>query len=67
MLEANGLVDIRVGARGGAFVTAPSSRMVGEGIADLMSLSTLSAGEVTEARMRLRARDRAARVRARHR
>jgi GntR family transcriptional repressor for pyruvate dehydrogenase complex len=51
VLEANGLVDIRVGARGGAFVTAPSSRMVGEGIADLMSLSSLSAFEVTEARM----------------
>jgi GntR family transcriptional repressor for pyruvate dehydrogenase complex len=51
VLEANGLVDIRVGARGGAFVTAPSSRMVGEGIADLISLSSLSAMEVTEARM----------------
>jgi GntR family transcriptional regulator, transcriptional repressor for pyruvate dehydrogenase complex len=51
VLEANGLVDIRVGARGGAFVTAPSSRMVGEGIADLISLSSLSAVEVTETRM----------------
>jgi GntR family transcriptional repressor for pyruvate dehydrogenase complex len=51
VLEANGLVDIRVGARGGAFVTAPSSRMVGEGIADLISLSSLSALEVTEARI----------------
>jgi GntR family transcriptional repressor for pyruvate dehydrogenase complex len=47
VLEANGLVDIRVGARGGAFVTAPTS----EGIADLISLSSLSALEVTEARM----------------
>src|ERR671915_2384367 len=51
VLEANGLVDIRVGARGGAFVTTPSSRMVGEGIADLISLSSLSAVEVTEARI----------------
>jgi GntR family transcriptional repressor for pyruvate dehydrogenase complex len=51
VLEANGLVDIRVGARGGAFVTAPTSRMVGEGITDLISLSSLSALEVTEARM----------------
>jgi DNA-binding FadR family transcriptional regulator len=51
VLEANGLVDIRVGARGGAFVTAPSSRLVGEGIADLITLATLTAVEVTEARM----------------
>ena len=50
VLEANGLVEIRVGARGGAFVTAPSSRLVGEGIADLISLATLTAGEVTESR-----------------
>lgn len=51
VLEANGLVEIRVGARGGTFVTAPSSRLVGEGIADLISLATLSAVEVTESRM----------------
>jgi DNA-binding FadR family transcriptional regulator len=51
VLEANGLVDIRVGARGGAFVTAPSSRMVGDALADLISLSSLSALEVTEAHM----------------
>jgi GntR family transcriptional repressor for pyruvate dehydrogenase complex len=51
VLEANGLVEIRVGARGGAFVTAPSSRLVGEGITDLITLSTLSAVEVTETRM----------------
>lgn len=51
VLEANGLVEIRVGARGGAFVTAPSSRLVGEGIADLITLASLTAVEVTEARL----------------
>jgi GntR family transcriptional repressor for pyruvate dehydrogenase complex len=51
VLEANGLVEIRVGARRGAFVTAPSSRLVGEGIADLITLSAMSAVEVTETRI----------------
>jgi GntR family transcriptional repressor for pyruvate dehydrogenase complex len=50
VLEASGLVEIRVGARGGAFVTAPSSKRVGEGIADLITLSSLTAVEVTETR-----------------
>ncbi|WP_411085143.1 FadR/GntR family transcriptional regulator [Streptomyces sp. 061-3] len=51
ILEASGLVEIRVGARGGAFVTTPNSRRVGEGLADLLSLSPLTAYEVTEARL----------------
>ncbi|WP_255950681.1 FadR/GntR family transcriptional regulator [Streptomyces odontomachi] len=51
ILEASGLVEIRVGARGGAFVTTPDSRRVGEGLATLLSLSPLTAAEVTEARL----------------
>ncbi|MBO0784453.1 MAG: FadR family transcriptional regulator [Actinobacteria bacterium] len=51
MLESSGLVEIRVGARGGAFMTAPSSDRVGEGLADLLSLSVVSAADVTEVRL----------------
>jgi DNA-binding FadR family transcriptional regulator len=50
VLEANGLILIRVGARGGAFVSAPTSERVGAGIANLMTLSAITPTEVTEAR-----------------
>jgi DNA-binding FadR family transcriptional regulator len=50
VLEAAGLIEIRVGARGGAFVTAPSSDRLGAELADLISLSPLTGLEVTEAR-----------------
>ena len=50
ILEAGGLIEIRVGSRGGAFVTAPTTGRIGEGITDLLSMSALSAADVTEAR-----------------
>ncbi|MET4783510.1 FadR/GntR family transcriptional regulator [Glaciihabitans sp. UYNi722] len=53
MLEATGLVQIRVGAGGGAFVTAPTSAKVGEGITEMLALSTITATEVTEVRQLL--------------
>lgn len=51
VLEASGLVEIRVGARGGAFVTKPSSERVGEGLAELLTLAPMTASDVTEARI----------------
>lgn len=50
ILEANGLIHIKVGAGGGAVVTAPTAGKIGEGISDLLSMSALSAADVTEAR-----------------
>lgn len=49
-LEANGLVTIKLGAGGGAFVTAPTSEQIGEGISDLLTVSVLEPADVTEAR-----------------
>jgi GntR family transcriptional regulator, transcriptional repressor for pyruvate dehydrogenase complex len=51
VLEAGGLVEIRVGARGGAFVTTPSSDRLGAGLADLINLAPVTSVEVTEARL----------------
>jgi GntR family transcriptional regulator, transcriptional repressor for pyruvate dehydrogenase complex len=51
MLESSGLVEIRVGARGGAFVTTPTGDRVGDGLADLLTLSVISAADVTEVRL----------------
>lgn len=50
VLEANGLIAVRVGARGGAFVASPTKERLSEGLADLMTLSPLTPRDVTEAR-----------------
>lgn len=51
VLEVTGLIEIRLGSHGGAFVTAPSAGSAGQGITDLLSTSGLSAVNVTEARI----------------
>jgi GntR family transcriptional repressor for pyruvate dehydrogenase complex len=51
MLEAHGLIEVRVGARGGAFVTAPAPKLVGEGFSDMLMLADLDPVQITEARM----------------
>jgi DNA-binding FadR family transcriptional regulator len=50
-LEVLGLVKIRVGAAGGAFVTSPSAEIVGEGLTNLVLLSSLKPEEIAEARL----------------
>ena len=51
VLEAIGLVSVRVGHRGGAFVTTPSPERLGEGFADILTLSAITGGNAAEARM----------------
>jgi GntR family transcriptional repressor for pyruvate dehydrogenase complex len=51
VLEGRGLVEIRMGARGGAFVTVPSTELVSEGLRDLVTMTALSPEDVVEARL----------------
>jgi DNA-binding FadR family transcriptional regulator len=50
-LEAEGLIQIRVGARGGAVITAPGTSRIGEGIANMLLMSSISPDDVAEARL----------------
>jgi DNA-binding FadR family transcriptional regulator len=51
ILESAGLVVVKVGARGGAHITVPTSDQVGRDIEDYLWLSHTTAAEVTEARL----------------
>ena len=50
-LEAMGLIEVRVGARGGAFVTVPSGSVVGQTMSDMMLMQALSPADIVEARL----------------
>src|ERR1044072_664033 len=50
-LEAMGLIEVRVGARGGAFVTVPSGAVMGQTMSDMMMMSALTPEDVVEARL----------------
>lgn len=50
-LEATGLVEIRVGARGGAFVSVPTGSLVGQAMSDMMLMAAVSPEDIVEARL----------------
>jgi DNA-binding FadR family transcriptional regulator len=50
-LEATGLIKVRVGARGGAFVTAPTGSHVGQTMSDMMIMQAVSPEDIVEARL----------------
>ena len=50
-LEALGLVEVRVGARGGAFVTAPTGSHIGQTMGDMMVMNAVSPEDIVEARL----------------
>jgi DNA-binding FadR family transcriptional regulator len=50
-LEAMGLVEVKVGARGGAFVTAPTGSVVAQTMSDMMMMAVLSPEDIVEARL----------------
>ncbi|HKV45722.1 MAG TPA: FCD domain-containing protein [bacterium] len=51
VLESEGLIEIRVGARGGAFVARPTAQRVSESLTTLLRLQQVTIGELTEARL----------------
>jgi DNA-binding FadR family transcriptional regulator len=50
-LEAKGLIDVRVGAHGGAFVTVPSGAVVGQTMSDMLMMQAITPEDIVEARL----------------
>ncbi len=50
VLESEGLIEIRVGARGGAFVARPSTQRVSDSLTNLLRLQQITIQELIEAR-----------------
>lgn len=50
-LEAMGLIEVRVGARGGAFVTVPTGSLVGQTMSDMMMMQAITPEDIVEARL----------------
>jgi DNA-binding FadR family transcriptional regulator len=51
VLESAGLIEIRVGARGGAFVARPSAERVSDSLTNLLRLQQITLQELIEARL----------------
>jgi DNA-binding FadR family transcriptional regulator len=51
VLESQGLIEIKVGAAGGAFVASPSSAPVTQVLTDMLRLHGVSTSELVEARL----------------
>lgn len=51
VLESEGLIEIKVGARGGAFVAQPSAARVSESLTNLLRLQRITIQELVEARL----------------
>ena len=51
ILETRGLIDVRVGSRGGAFIAVPDASHVVDGLLNLVMVSELRPEQVTEVRL----------------
>ncbi|HVR78629.1 MAG TPA: FadR/GntR family transcriptional regulator [Acidimicrobiia bacterium] len=51
LLEASGLIEVKVGATGGAVVTIPGSNEIAESISNMLLIRSTTPQEVTEARL----------------